>query len=84
MRKIILTEEDKHYFCCIAGDLQSGNHLLRPRSDEYWEYWDELAYIYTGLKTLLSERDIEIILYMASCEDPKAKERYNKIMKTLE
>jgi len=24
----------------IAGDIQSGNHLIRPRGEDYWDYWN--------------------------------------------
>ena len=27
----------------IACDLETGNHLLRPRSDDYREYWNKMV-----------------------------------------
>lgn len=41
MRKSILTEEEKRYLANIAADLQTGNHLIRPRSTEYKTYMQE-------------------------------------------
>ena len=35
MRNTILTEEEKTYLSAIACDLETGNHLIHPRSDEY-------------------------------------------------
>lgn len=44
MRKTILTEREKELISQIACDLESGNHLIRPRSEEYWafsnEFWE--------------------------------------------
>jgi hypothetical protein len=38
-----LTPFDTRYISQIAGDIQSGNHLLRPRSEAYWEYWNKMV-----------------------------------------
>ena len=38
-----LTNLDTSYISQIAGDIQSGNHLLRPRSEAYWEYWNKMV-----------------------------------------
>ena len=38
-----LTELDTNYISQIASDIQSGNHLIRKRSKEYWEYWNKMV-----------------------------------------
>ena len=38
MRKTILTDREKELISEIACDMETGNHLIRPRSDEYWAF----------------------------------------------
>ena len=38
MKKTVLTEKEKSLISQIAYDMESGNHLIRPRSDEYWTF----------------------------------------------
>ena len=44
MRKTVLTKREKELISQIACDLENGNHLIRPRSEEYWtfsnEFWE--------------------------------------------
>ncbi len=35
-----ITEKEAEMISRIAGDIQSGNHLIRPREDEYWSMWN--------------------------------------------
>ena len=35
-----IDEREEILISRIAGDLQSGNHLLRPRDEEYWNMWN--------------------------------------------
>lgn len=41
MKETTLTREEKELIGQIGCDLESGNHLLRPRSDRYWEFMKE-------------------------------------------
>jgi hypothetical protein len=38
-----ITSEEERLIERIACDLQSGNHLIRPRDDKYWAFWDEMV-----------------------------------------
>ena len=38
-----ITSDEERLIERIACDLQTGNHLLRQRDDEYWKYWDEMV-----------------------------------------
>lgn len=40
--KFITSDEEK-LIERIACDLQTGNHLLRPRDDKYWDFWNEMV-----------------------------------------
>lgn len=57
----ILTEKDKKYILQIISDLESGNHLVCPRSDEYKAFWNECALAVNGVNT--TPRDIELKNY---------------------
>ena len=60
----ILTEKDKRYILQIISDLESGNHLVCPRSDEYKTFWNECALAVNGTKT--TPRDLELKNYYYS------------------
>ena len=36
----LLSPQECDLITQIAGDIQSGNHLIRPRSEDYWDYWN--------------------------------------------
>lgn len=60
----ILTEKDKKYILQIISDLESGNHLVCPRSDEYKAFWNECALAVNGVNT--TPRDLELKNYYYS------------------
>lgn len=60
----ILTEKDKRYISQIISDLESGNHLIRPRSDEYKKFWNECALAVNGTNN--TSRDLELKNYYYS------------------
>lgn len=35
-----LNKQERDLISQIAGDIQSGNHLLRPRGHAYWNFWN--------------------------------------------
>jgi hypothetical protein len=35
-----LTDKEADLITRIAGDVQSGNYLIRSRDDEYWSMWN--------------------------------------------
>ena len=58
-----MTKEDEKFIGQIACDLASGNHLLHPRSDEYWEYWNKMVAarkaVKEGTATIKQEEMVE-------------------------
>ena len=36
----LLSPQECDLISQIAGDIQSGNHLIRPRDEEYWAFWN--------------------------------------------
>ncbi len=36
----LLSPQECDLITQIAGDIQSGNHLIRPRGEDYWDYWN--------------------------------------------
>lgn len=59
-----LTEQDKIFISNIISDLESGNHLIRPRSNEYKKFWNECVLAVNGVNT--TPRDVEIKNYYFS------------------
>lgn len=57
----VLTKEEKEILSQIACDQESGNHLLRPRSEEYKKLYNELAKALDGNAYEWSERDMALI-----------------------
>ena len=60
----ILTEKDKIYISQIISDLETGHHLVCPRSDEYKTFWNECALAVNGTNT--TPRDLELKNYYFS------------------
>lgn len=65
----IVTDNEKHQLCQIACDIQSGHHLLYPRSLEYKAV--AIKYSQTrqkyDKKEKLSDWDIEALAYVCWC-----------------
>lgn len=59
-----LSKQDKIFISNIISDLQSGNHLVCPRSDEYKRFWNECALAVNGTNT--TPRDLELKNYYFS------------------
>lgn len=67
MRKTTLTEREMGFISEIACDMQTGNHLIRPRSDEYWEISKEF-YEASNAKEP-TEKQKEILEYYKQSSD---------------
>ena len=66
----ILTEEETKLIEQIGCDLQTGNHLLRPRSDRYWEFGKEFSDAYDAVeKGTATEKQEQIVEYHKQCTD---------------
>lgn len=63
-RSSSLSAEEKHIVSMITGDLQSGNHLLRPRTEEYWNVFNEHGLAIRALRNSeeLTSRQRDILL----------------------
>lgn len=67
---IILTEEEMRLIEQIGADLQTGNHLLRPRSDRYWEFGKEFTAAYDAVENgTATEKQEQIVEYHKQCTD---------------
>ena len=66
-----ITSEEERLIERIACDLQTGNHLLRPRDDKYWEIFYEMVRLRTkeihGHPMTLREQ--EMSEYETQCSD---------------
>jgi hypothetical protein len=58
---VSLTKEEKEILSQIAQDQESGNHLLRPRSDKYKELYNELVRVLDSDAYNWSDRDMALI-----------------------
>ena len=67
MRKTILTKREKELIENIACDLESGNHLIRPRSEEYWKFSEEFWDASNAKEP--TEKQKEILEYYNQCSD---------------
>ena len=67
MRKTVLTKREKELIENIACDLETGNDLIRPRSDEYWAFSKEF-YEASNAKEP-TEKQKDIIEYYNQCTD---------------
>jgi hypothetical protein len=65
-----LTEKEINLIERIASDIQSGNHLLNPRGDEYWSMWN-LMVVARKAEELgtASEKQMEMCEYERQCSD---------------
>lgn len=65
-----LTELDTSYISQIASDIQSGNHLIRERSEEYWEHFYEMVRARTNEKRgYATHKQAEMCEYERQCSD---------------
>ena len=54
----------------IACDLQTGNHLLRPRDEAYWEYWNKMVEARNNeLNGHADDKQKEMCEYERQCSD---------------
>lgn len=67
MKNTILTEQEKEHLSRIGMDLQTGNHLLYPRSEEYRAFSKEFAEAYITQNP--NEKQKEILEYYHQCTD---------------
>ena len=70
MKEILLTKEEKAIISIIACDNESGGHLLRERSEDYWKLRKVLSEIYNkSSKIELSDKEKDMLEYYNQCSD---------------
>lgn len=66
----LINEKERELIERIASDIDSGNHLIRPREDEYWSMWNLMV---VARKTeeigTASEKQKEMCEYERQCRD---------------
>ena len=67
MKNTILTEEEKDLICQVVCDLLTGNHLLRPRSAEYWEFAKVLSEAKEAKEP--TEKQRQMVEYCRQCSN---------------
>ena len=67
MKNCLLTEEEKELISLVACDIASGNHLLYPRSEEYWSFGKMVNEALTTETP--DEKQKEIKEYFHQCTD---------------
>jgi len=65
-----ITSEEEKLIERIACDLQSGNHLLRPRDNKYWDFWNEMVTARNAdINGTANEKQKEMCEYERQCSD---------------
>lgn len=66
-----ITSEEEKLIERIAGDLQSGNHLLHPRDNKYWDFFYEMTRARTkeAQGHAMTWREQEMCEYERQCSD---------------
>ena len=54
----------------VAGDIQSGNHLIRPRGENYWAFWNDMVLARTAeMNNIATDKQKEMCEYERQCSD---------------
>lgn len=69
MSTLLLIKEEMRLLSQIASDEQTGNHLLRPRSDEYRDMAKEFSLAQAKADNVRSEKESQMIEYFLACKD---------------
>ena len=67
MKECNLTQREKQLICRISSDLQTGNHLLFERGQEYWDFGKEFSEAYAA--EVPTDRQKQIVEYYRQCSD---------------
>lgn len=70
----MLTEQEINLICTAAADLESGNHLLRPRSAEEYGMLEEVCGVLKKIEfnEKLTDREYEIYTTYRRCTEIEA------------
>lgn len=67
--ELLLDKEEMRLLSQIASDEQTGNHLLRPRSDEYRDMCKRFLEAQAKADNLRSDKESQMIEYFLACKD---------------
>lgn len=69
MSTLLLNEEEMRHLSQIMSDHQTGNHLIRLRSDEYRDFVKRFLKAQAKAENLRSEKESQMIEYYKACDD---------------
>lgn len=67
--ELLLTEQEQRLISQMAADSETGNHLLRPRSDEYKALYKKFGEIVNKKEEERTDKDKQMCEYYAACKD---------------
>lgn len=67
--KLLLSKKERKLISQIVTDQQSGNHLLRKRTPEYWKMYRRLQMAYSQADDIRTEYECQMVEYADACED---------------
>ena len=67
--KLLLSKKERKLISQIVTDQQSGNHLLRKRTPEYWKMYRRLQMAYSKTDNIRTEYEYQMFEYADACED---------------
>ena len=76
--ELLLTEQEQRLISQMAADSETGNHLLRPRSNEYKALLKKYSEIVNKKEEECTDKDKQMCEYYAACKDFNAYEAFCK------
>ncbi len=76
--KLLLTEDEQRLISQIAADSETGNHLLRPRSDKYKAFYNTFVEITKKSEEERTDKEKQMCEYFHACKDFNAHEAFDK------
>ena len=67
--KLLLLKKERKLISQIVTDQQSGNHLLRKRTPEYWKMYRRLQMVNSKADNIRTEYECQMFEYADACED---------------
>ena len=67
--KLLLSKKERKLISQIVTDQQSGNHLLRERTPEYWKMYRRLQMANSKADNIRTEYECQMLEYADACED---------------
>lgn len=67
--KLLLSKRERKLICQIVSDRQSGNHLLRQRTPEYWRMYTRLTIAQSKSDNIRINVESQMLEYASACED---------------